>query len=296
MTEASFKAASKQFDLSLVFKLAMPRLGIRRIENLTLVPSLTELDLSQNRISRLEGLNGLESLKRLVLAKNEIERLEGLEQLNGLETLQMQGNRITNIDDVQSLSSLPCLRHVQFQVRGGEPQERNPMCDYPAYRTAVRRMLLQLQTLDDERTLLSDAALPRDSAEALAALSFAEPEPWLKDFDWGDNDVGGGLPETLGELKSDQVFDHSLTECKRLSAKAQSLIDDAIARTPRNLYYYAANRPYHPWHPGTIRSCADEMVPIFRLARCLRVQLGRCWPRVCREPRWNHVSHKTYFR
>ena len=25
--------------------------------------------------------------------------------------------------------------------RGGAPEERNPMCDHPAYRTAVRRML-----------------------------------------------------------------------------------------------------------------------------------------------------------
>ena len=41
ITEASIKAASKQFDLSVVFKLSMARMGIQRIENLTLVPSLT---------------------------------------------------------------------------------------------------------------------------------------------------------------------------------------------------------------------------------------------------------------
>ena len=41
MDESSIKAASKQFDLSCVFKLSMTRMGIRRIANLHLVPSLT---------------------------------------------------------------------------------------------------------------------------------------------------------------------------------------------------------------------------------------------------------------
>ena len=56
ITENAIKAATKQFDLSLVFKLAMSNSGLRRIENLHLVPSLTDLDLSNNRIARIEGL------------------------------------------------------------------------------------------------------------------------------------------------------------------------------------------------------------------------------------------------
>lgn len=233
MSEGSFKSVTKQFDLLLVFKLTMPRMGLRRIENLHLVPSLTELDLSQNRISRMEGLDGLESLKRLVLASNEIERLEGVGGLDALETLQLQGNRTSNVDDVQCLTSLPCLRHVQLQVRGGANDERNPMCDHPAYRTALRRMLPQLQTLDGERALLADAAAPKDAAEALAQLRFPEPEPWLQDFDLDLDLDGSGKGEALGQLKSAPAFDQALTECKRLSAKAESLIEDYKARTPR---------------------------------------------------------------
>ena len=234
MDEQSIKAASKQFDLSCVFKLNMPRMHLKRIENLSLVPSLTELDLSCNKISRMEGLDGLESLKRLVLSSNEIERIEGLESLDALETLQLQGNKITNLDDVQSLSSLPCLRHFQLQVRGGNADERTPMCDHPAYRSALRRMLPQLQTLDGERVLLADAAMPKDAAAALAGLTFAEPEPWLKDFDFGDDGTGApGAIDSLSDLKSAQGFDAALTECKRLSAKADSLIEDYKSRTPR---------------------------------------------------------------
>ena len=68
-----------------------------------------------------------------------------LDPLSNLQKLQLQGNRVSNLDDVQSLSALPCLRHIQLQVRGAGNEERNPMCDHPAYRSALRRMLPQLQ-------------------------------------------------------------------------------------------------------------------------------------------------------
>ena len=231
MNEASLKAAAKQFDLSVVFKLAMPRMGLRRIANLALVPSLTELDLSNNRLERIEGLECLESLKRLVLANNEIERIEGLQTLEALDTLQLQGNRVSNLDDVQCLTSLPGLRHLQLQSRGGE--DRNPMCDHPAYRTAVRRMLPSLQTLDGERTVLADATLPPDATKALAELTFADPEPWLRDFDFGLPESTAAKPAALDQLKGTAEFETVLTECKRLSAKALSLVEDYKVRTPR---------------------------------------------------------------
>ena len=233
--ETSIKSASKQFDMTLVFKLSMPKMSIARIQNLHLVPSLTELDLSQNRIGRMEGLEGLDSLKRLVLANNEIARVEGLDGLDSLETLLLQGNRITSVDDLQILAALHGLRHLQMKGRGGE--DRNPMCDHPAYRTAARRMLPALQTLDGERALLSDAALPK-KVDALADVLLPEPEPWLRDFDWGDeaqvgSRAGAGRAGGGGALKGAAEFDALVMESKRLSAKAQSLVEDYRARTPR---------------------------------------------------------------
>lgn len=194
--------------------------------------------MSGNRISRIEGLDGLESLKRLILSNNEIEKVEGLETCDALETLQLQGNRVSNLDDMQCLSGLPCLRHVQMQVRGGGADDRNPMCDHPAYRSAMRRMLTTLQTLDGERVVLADVMMPKDASAVLAQLSFAEPEPWLKDFDWGDTDdtsasAARTAKESVGDLKSAQEFQQVLLECKRLSAKAGSLIEDYRAKTPR---------------------------------------------------------------
>lgn len=239
ITEESLKAASSQFDLTVVFKLSMARMGLPRVENLHLVPNLTDLDLSHNRIARMEGFEALEYLKRLVLADNAIERLEGLADCESLETLQLQGNRITNLDDVACLTPLPCLRHLALQSSGGAAaaalpaDERNPMCEHPAYRTAVRRMCPHLQTLDGERTALVDAAgATQSAADAIAALSFPEPESWLANFDWGELGGGGGR-RALGELSGAPEFDEKLTECKRLSAKAKSLIDDYTARTPR---------------------------------------------------------------
>ena len=44
LTEQTIKAASKQFDLDLLYTLSMPRANIRRLENLHLVPNLTELE------------------------------------------------------------------------------------------------------------------------------------------------------------------------------------------------------------------------------------------------------------
>jgi len=254
LDEASIKAASKQFDLSLVFKLNMPRMGIRRICNLDLVPSLTELDLSSNKLARIEGVAGLESLKRLVLANNDIERIEGLESLESLETLLLQGNRVSNLDDVNCIVNLPSLRHFQLASKGGE--EKNPMCDHPAYRTAIRRMLPRLQTLDGENVKLTEASLPKELSGALDDLIFADPEPWLKDFDWGElanepapaasapagrkSRSGGSnnkeLPQKASSgppLKGEAEFDAVVVECKRLDAKAKTLIEDMRCRTPR---------------------------------------------------------------
>lgn len=176
----------------------------------------------------MEGLESLSSLKKLVLAKNQIDRIAGVDALDALETLQLQGNHVSNLDDVSNLTPLPCLHHLMLQRLGDEAgaNERNPMCNHPAYRSTVRRMLPSLQTLDGQMVVLGDAAgMPPGGADA-SELNFPEPEPWLKGFSWeGD--------ETLKPLDGAQEFAQVLTECKRLSAKAKSLVDDWEAKTPR---------------------------------------------------------------
>ena len=63
-------------------------------------------------------------------------------------------------------------------------------------------------------------------------------EPWLKDFDWGDDALAKGTGaghtfDSIGELPSAQTFEKTLTESKRMCAKAASLIEDYKQRTPR---------------------------------------------------------------
>jgi len=231
MDAASLKTCTGHFDLESAYKLSMCRMGIRRIQCLELCPNLTDLDLSHNRINRMEGFDGLDMLKRLSLADNEIARLENLEMLSSLETLLLQGNRISNLDDVQTITQLPSLKALQLQVRGGDADERNPICDHPAYRTAVRRMLPSLQSLDGERTALADAMPPTES-DPFAEIALSEPKPWLAGYAW-ELETFCDAQGTGNQMAGAREFDQTLTDCKRLSARAQSLIDDTRARTPR---------------------------------------------------------------
>ena len=62
--------------------------------------------------------------------------------------------------------------------------------------TGARLLMRDLQTLDGERVLLADAAMPKDAAAALAGLTFAEPEPWLKDLILGTTGRAHPAPST----------------------------------------------------------------------------------------------------
>ena len=201
----TIKSATGQFDLESVFKLTMPHMGIRTIENLAQCPNLTELDLSNNHISRISGLESLKQLKKLILVGNEISRIEGLDGLTSLETVQLQGNKLATLDDAQRLAKLPCLRTLRLHD--------NPICDHPAYWSAVKRMVPNVRSLDGEFSALADAA--GGDGDVLAELDLPEPESWLKDVRW--DDAGG-------ELAGTEEFQKVVTDCKRLSARATSLL------------------------------------------------------------------------
>ena len=106
--------------------------------------------MSSNNISRITGLSELKQLKKLSLVGNELTKIEGLDGLTSLETVQLQGNKLAQLDDAQKLAKLPCLRTLRLHD--------NPMCEHPAYWSAVRRMLPNLRSLDGEFSTLADAA------------------------------------------------------------------------------------------------------------------------------------------
>ena len=165
--------------------------------------------MSGNRISRITGLESLKQLKKLNLVENELTKIDGLDGLTSLETLQLQGNKLTQLDDAQKLAKLPCLRTLRLH--------ENPMCEHPAYWSAVRRMLPNLRSLDGEFSALADAA--GAEGDAIAEITLPQPEPWFKDFTW-DTDEGGT------DLAGTEDFQKVVTDCKRLSARAKSILAD----------------------------------------------------------------------
>ena len=227
INEASIKAATGQFDLESVYKLQMPHMGIRKIEGLSLLPNLTELDLSSNHISKIEGLEKLEQLKKLTLANNEISKLQNLSSLASLESLRLDGNKIANVDDVRCLENLPSLRSLHFAASpdATAADERNPLCDHPAYRTAVRRILPALAALDGERTALADAG---GGADDVAMPELPAPTPW---FSPADLELDGG--ERALSLASSAEWEKSLTDAKRCAQRAKSLAEELASKTPR---------------------------------------------------------------
>lgn len=85
---------------------------LRRIEGLSQVPNLLQLNLSYNVITKIEGLDRLVNLVELNLAENFISRIEGIEHLKCLERLNLSGNKIKRIPE--SISSLTSLVHFRI--------------------------------------------------------------------------------------------------------------------------------------------------------------------------------------
>lgn len=91
---------------------------IRRIENLSKLPNLLQLNLSFNALGRMEGLSSLRLLLELNLAENCLTRIEGIFHLRQLERLNLCGNQIERIPS--SLSSLQALEALRLN--------RNSLC------------------------------------------------------------------------------------------------------------------------------------------------------------------------
>ena len=159
ITPELIKLVTGQFDLGSVLSLPLCGLGIRAIDNLDTLSSLTVLDLSNNKLTRLAGLGGLSrSLQRINLRNNLLTKVEGLQALQNLQVAKLQGNKVADVDTILSLAGLPRLRAIYLKdVDGGNA---NPVCAVTGYRDAILRRLQQLGNLDGEY-FLSDDCRPR---------------------------------------------------------------------------------------------------------------------------------------
>ncbi|XP_077143897.1 leucine-rich repeat-containing protein 56 isoform X1 [Ranitomeya variabilis] len=141
----------------------MPNLRELKLNNSVIVSirdlgtSLSHLQvlwLARCNLTDLDGISSLSSLKELYLAYNALRDLSQVSMLENLEILDLEGNNLENISELQYLAL--CTQLTTLTVEG------NPICARPSpednessdydYRLVVRRMIPQLQILDDAPT------------------------------------------------------------------------------------------------------------------------------------------------
>ncbi|KAM4017541.1 leucine-rich repeat-containing protein 56 isoform 2-T8 [Anomaloglossus baeobatrachus] len=174
----------------------MPNLKELKLNNSVIVSirdlgtSLSHLQvlwMARCNLTDLDGISSLSSLKELYLAYNALRDLSQVSMLESLEILDLEGNNLENVSELQYL--VLCSHLTTLTVEG------NPICARPSpedtessdynYRVVVRRMIPQLQYLDDVPTVQIDPNTPRTSNQDWlivldsikeSAMSFASVE------------------------------------------------------------------------------------------------------------------------
>ena len=84
---------------------------IIRIDGLERLPSLTELNLNQNKIKKIDPTSfaSLSSLYVLHLEDNILRGLPSFQNFSQLQKIFLGANRITNLSDIDTLTSFPFL-------------------------------------------------------------------------------------------------------------------------------------------------------------------------------------------
>ncbi|XP_075693062.1 leucine-rich repeat-containing protein 56 [Rhinoderma darwinii] len=150
----------------------MPNLGELKLNNSVIVSirdlgtSLSHLQvlwMARCSLTDLDGISSFSSIKELYLSYNDIKDLSQASMLENLEILDLEGNSLDNISELQYLAL--CNKLTTLTVEG------NPICVRPSpedtefldysYRVVVRRMIPQLQYLDDVPADQTDPNTPR---------------------------------------------------------------------------------------------------------------------------------------
>ncbi|CAN0100679.1 unnamed protein product, partial [Phaeothamnion confervicola] len=134
---------------------------ISRVENLEVLPSLTKLNLSCNRLTShgdaLAGVSRLVALTDLDLSGNAIASLCALAAAGpSLARLNLADNDVADTAEARHLAALPALRDLTLSG--------NPLCGRRGYRAAVLAALPELAVLD---------GVPIGGAEAIASRVLA---------------------------------------------------------------------------------------------------------------------------
>lgn len=86
---------------------------ISTISNLSSLPKLTYLNISNNLISVCDQLHTkVGNIKSLCLSQNNIMTCQGFSKLYSLENLDLSFNKLSDIEDIKYIGNLPCLENV----------------------------------------------------------------------------------------------------------------------------------------------------------------------------------------
>ena len=179
---------------------------IRRIENLTKLPLLSQLNLSYNALHKMEGLGSLRQLVELNLAENSLTRIEGifhmkqLERLNlcgnliervpssvtalrSLSALRLHRNRLSELRDLQHFRELPTLLHLRVDNNLFPSPLPSTSSSSQQQQQLLRHLVLQAVTPPQGscsvQVLDNQSVTPAERAAAAAVVENLYPQPTL---------------------------------------------------------------------------------------------------------------------
>ncbi|VTJ61122.1 Hypothetical predicted protein [Marmota monax] len=162
----------------------------------TSLSHLQVLWLARCGLTDLDGIGSFPVLKELYVSYNDISDLSPLCLLEQLEVLDLEGNSVEDLGQVCSLRLCPQLTTLTL--------EGNPVCLQPApghsnkvpqdynYRVEVRKLIPQLQVLDEVSTRHTELPAPRELSQDWLIVKEAIKEGRVLDTFLPPQDVSHG--------------------------------------------------------------------------------------------------------
>ena len=124
---------------------------LTKIPNLGNLVKLNILSLRNNQLQKIEGLETLQTLNFLDLSTNQLQKIEGLETLQTLQILDLSTNQLQKIEGLETLQTLKdlSLRNNQLQkIEGLETLQTLNFLDLSTNQLQKIEGLETLQTLN----------------------------------------------------------------------------------------------------------------------------------------------------
>ncbi|TWT52306.1 Internalin-A precursor [Thalassoglobus neptunius] len=112
-------------DLKTIYIMDARGEGIESLQGLEFCTNLSELMLSENRISDLSPIANLINIQSLSLSKNQIKSVKPLSQLVKLQYIEIEDNQLESLESLEGLEPLTNLR--AFYAKGNHISDLSPL-------------------------------------------------------------------------------------------------------------------------------------------------------------------------